>query len=138
LLGNLPPSITGQLENTYEWLNLASVLTKIKKSNNESLRTSKRQLTINLGCENALYEKPVNSPTSKTQQIFSEIIGFRWTRTCYDHQKLKTHWNGPKFGTWVQDGIKMTLALGFASTIPLASSHPLVNPNLTKSCMCLK
>jgi hypothetical protein len=116
LLGNLPPiprSITGQLENTYEWLNLASVLTKIKKSNNESLRTSKRQHTINLGCENALYEKPVNSPTLKTQQIFSEIIGFRWTRTCYEHQKFKTHWNGPKLDTWVQDGIKNDISPGF-------------------------
>jgi hypothetical protein len=52
--------------------------------------------------------------------VKADAIRFWVTRACYEHPRNKTRWNGPKFGTWVHDG--MTDGVRPRSTIHSHSS----------------
>jgi hypothetical protein len=95
---SLHPLVNPRLTKSCICLNLIK-----KKYNNGSLRTSKGELTINLEVWKLSIRETGKFSNFKNTTIFPERIRFWWTRACYEHQKPITHWNGPKFGTWVYD-----------------------------------
>jgi hypothetical protein len=103
----------------------------------EVLRTSKGELTINLEVwKLSIWETGKFSNIENTI-FFLERIHFLWNRACYEHQKTKTCWNGPKLGTWVHDGMKNDISPGFCIYNPSSIFASTVNTSLTKSCISL-